>query len=35
VIDALSMAIALRRPQAASPALLRDNEIIGEREVAR
>jgi len=35
VIDALSVAIALRRPQAVSTALLRDYEIIGEREVDR
>lgn len=35
VIDTLSVAIALRRPQAASAALLRDYEIIGEREVER
>ncbi len=35
VIDALSVAIALRRPHAASAALLRDYEIIGEREVEK
>jgi len=35
VVDALSVAIALRRPQAASTALLRDYEIIGEREVEK
>jgi RpiR family transcriptional regulator, carbohydrate utilization regulator len=35
VIDALSVAIALRQPEQTRSALLRDDEIIAEREMAR
>lgn len=35
VIDALSVSLALGRPQPSRDALLRDDEIIAEREIAR